>query len=146
MYKVMVATEEHIPWIRDVAATRMLKEEVYKPEYVNHTQIEHLIRQGIATNTMWIVLKNDVPVGALGALAVPSLFNPTIRTLMEIFWWVDPDHRTGRAGAMLLTTYVAEADNYDEATLTLLTTSNVMNETLLKKGFHLREFGFRKEG
>jgi len=145
MYKCVVATTEHLEWIRDVAATRMLVEELYKPQYVNKDKITHLIEAGLSTNTVWIVLKNDSPVGALGALCVPNMFNPNITCLVEVFWWVSPEHRSGRAGLLLLNAFLSKSDKYDESTMSLLTTSVVMNETLLKRGFELREFGFHKE-
>jgi len=145
MYKCVVATQEHLAWIRDVAAVRMLVEELNKPQYVNKEQITHLIESGMSTQTFWVVLKNDTPVGALGAICVPNTYNPHIQTLVELFWWVDPLYRTGRAGLLLLDAFLSESSKYNESTMSLLTTSNIMNETLLKRGFHLREFGFHKE-
>lgn len=145
MYKVAVATEEHTKWIAEVAAVRMLVEELYKPQYVNVDSIYTLVRHGIASNTVWVVLKNDVLVGALGALVVGNMFNPTITSLNEVFWWVDPEHRGGRAGLLLLNAFMDASEGFDESTMSLLTTSEVLNNTLQKRGFELREFGFHKE-
>lgn len=145
MYNVRVAIEEDVSWIRDVAARRMLEEELFKPAYFNPEAVEKLIRLGIASNTMWVVLKNNSLVGALGALEIPTLFNPNIISLSEVFWWVNPDNRMSRAGLLLLNTFMDAAKKYEEASLSLLSTSMVMNESIAKRGFRLREFGFYKE-
>lgn len=145
MYKVRVATPSDIPYIVDVAATRMLVEEINKPQYVVKSRMHSLAAGSIAESHLWIALKNDVPVGALAATSVPNLFNPAIMCLAEVFWWVDPEHRQSRAGVLLLKAFIDESDKYDEASMSLLTTSRVLNQTLEKRGFVLREFGFHKE-
>ena len=120
MYKCILASEEYVEWIRDVAAKKMLEEELYKPHFYNKNAVEGLIRQGMSTNTMWIVLKNNEPVGALGALVTPVAFNPSIQMIHEIFWWVDSTHRNGRAGLLLLNAFIEEAAKFPESTLSLL--------------------------
>jgi hypothetical protein len=145
MYEVRLATEEDVTWVVEVAATKMLIEELGKPQYVNSQHIKTLVHTCIATKSIWIVLKNEVRIGCLAAFVVPNLFNPSITCLTEVMWWVDEEHRTGRAGLLLLKAFMDEADNYDEATMSLLTTSDVFNHSLEKRGFILREFGFHKE-
>jgi hypothetical protein len=74
------------------------------------------------------------------------LFNPDIKTLAEIFWYVSPEHRQTRAGALLLLAFNKKAEEVaDEATLSLLSSSEIKIESLEKRGFLLSEFAFRKE-
>lgn len=145
MYSIKIAELADIKWICEVAATKMLVEELNKPQYVDLDRIKELVFAGIGSKSMWIVLKNGLPVGALGALPVPNIFNPRLACLTEIFWWVDKEHRNGKAGLLLLNAFSDEADKYDEATMSLLTTSRVVEQSLVKRGFSLREYGFHKE-
>lgn len=145
MFRCALATEEDIAWIRDVAAKRMLLEEVGKPQYYNAENIDNLVRAGIENSSCWVVFKGHVPVGALGAIAYPHFLNPDITMLCEIFWWVDPEHRNSKAGLLLLNSFNEETEKYDEATMSLLTVSEVMNRSLEKRGYRLLEYGFNKE-
>jgi hypothetical protein len=47
------------------------------------------------------------PVGFIAGLVTPHFFNPAIRTLTEIFWWVAKDMRNSRAGLLLLNAFTA---------------------------------------
>src|SRR5436190_13416972 len=41
-------------------------------------------------------------LGMIGAMIVPCYFNHAARFCAELFWWVDPEHRRGIKGALLL--------------------------------------------
>ena len=145
MYRCSLATSNDVAWIRDVAAKRMLEEEVYKPQYYNSVAIENLINIGITNYTCWVAFKDDKRIGALGALPTNNFLNPEIRMLCEIFWWVDPEHRHSKAGLLLLNAFDKATSSYDEAAMSLLTVSEVMNNSLQKRGYNLCEYGFNKE-
>lgn len=67
-------------------------------------------------------------------------FNPEIRTLNEVFWWVDPHHRRGRAGLALLERFIEYGRKHaDWVVMTLEAKSPVHPETLQKRGFHVHE-------
>lgn len=137
--------EDDILWFVEVAAVNMLVEEVRRPELVNLEQLYGLSFKGLQEGTAFVVKKDGECVGALGAILLPNLFNPEIRTLAEIFWYVLPSYRNTRAGAMLLNAFDKKAvEVADEATLSLLGSSSINIKTLEKRGFHLGEFAFRK--
>lgn len=145
MYSVREATQEDVEWLVTIAAKRMLVEEVKKPHYYNASNIEKLVVLGIEHKTLWVVTKDGELVGALGALSLPNVYNPTIKTLVELFWWVAPTHRDGRAGLLLLNMFIDCAAKYDTSTLSLLFSSNVLQNSLEKRGYILSELGFVKE-
>ncbi len=145
-YIVQLAEIGDAYWIAETAAVRMLTEELKRPELVNIDNLHALTHKGLIDGTIWICKKNGNNIGALGAILVPNLFNPTIRTFAEIFWWVDPSERNGRAGLLLMNAFDKKASEIaDESTMSLLSSSEVNIETMGRKGFMLGEFGFRKE-
>lgn len=145
-FKVVQLSEDNLIWFVEVAAVRMLTDEVKRPELINMSQLYTLAVKGMEDGTAFIVKKGDDPVGALGALLVPNLFNPDLKTLAEIFWYVLPEYRHTRAGALLMMAFEDKAEDIaDEATLSLLPSSTIGMDTLEKRGFFLGEFAFRKQ-
>ncbi|AXH71986.1 MAG: acetyltransferase GNAT family protein [Podoviridae sp. ctbj_2] len=144
MYTVGSLTHDNYVWSVEVAATRMLLEEVKRPELLNKENIYRLVDKMIVDDTAIICMKDDKPVGCIGALLVPNTYNPDIATLAELIWYVLPEHRKGRAGFLLLEQYIKMAEELaDEATLSLLKSSEVNFESLAKRGFHQEEYAFR---
>lgn len=139
--------EEDITWFVDVAATNMLTEELKRPELLNREHLFALAAKAMNEGTALIAKLGDEPVGAIGALIVPNMFNPNIKTLVEVFWYVLPDYRSTKVGGMLLFALegLAVETKAEEVTLSLLPTSEVGVENLAKRGFNLEEFGFRKK-
>ena len=85
-------------------------------------------------------------VGMIGAIVAPHFFNPAIQTLTELFWWVIPEARGGRAGLMLLQSLVDFGKaNVDWIVCTLELDSPVNPECLNRRGFKLHERAFLLE-
>lgn len=144
MYTVGNLTHDHYVWSVEVAATRMLLEEVKRPELLNKKNIYRLVDKMIVDDTAIIAFKDGEPIGCIGALLVPNTYNPELATLAELIWYVLPEHRKSRAGFMLLERYIQMAKECaDEATLSLLSSSNVNFDSLAKRGFHQEEYAFR---
>lgn len=144
--KVEILSDKDMEWFVEIAATRMLIEELKRPEYVDTENLYALASMGAMTETAFVVKQRDVPVGALGAIVVPNVYNPKLRNLVEMFWYVLPEYRKGRAGLMLLNAYnVKAAELGHETTLSLLPSSNINEKTLNKKGFRLVEYAYRKD-
>lgn len=77
---------------------------------------------------------------------MPHVFNPQIKVLSECFWWVKPEYRGSRAGALLFKNYVEWGKaNVDWVTMTLEAHSPVRPEALIKRGFRLQETTFLLE-
>lgn len=87
-----------------------------------------------------------VPVGFLSALEVPHPFNPKRKLASEQFWWVTPEARGSRAGAMLLAAYRERAHQIHLeggiATIALEANSPIKQSSLEKRGFRLVERSF----
>lgn len=142
-FKCVPLSEKHLYWFVNEAAVRMLVDELKRPDYVNMAQLYRLAFRGMNEETAWVVLSGDKPVGALGSLLFSNPFNPDLSCLSEIFWYVLPEYRNGRAGALLLKSFEEKAkDCAYEATLSLLTTSDVTS--LERRGWMNSEKGFRK--
>lgn len=139
-------TVDDLSWFVNVAAVKMLTDEVKREELINISNIYKIVEQGMTTGTVLVAKSNGVCVGGIGGLLVPNLFNPTITTLVEIIWYVLPEYRRGRAGFMLLMAFDKLASEVaDEVTLSVLDSSEVKIDSLEKRGFFLGELAFRKQ-
>lgn len=145
-YTARVAEERDSKWIEEVAAVNMLCEELLRPELVNPVRIKQLVAKGIAEKTCFIAEKDGEPVGVLGAFITENLFNPDIKVLSEIFWYVLPEYRQTRAGILLFKLFDVTAKQIaNEATLSILIASSEINiDSLEKRGFKLNEFAFSR--
>jgi GNAT superfamily N-acetyltransferase len=145
-YNTEVLTLDDVVWFVEVAAVRMLTDEVKRPELVNLDNLYKLAMMGVSGGTAFIVKKDGVPVGAIGAILTPNLYNPSLNTLSELFWYVLPEYRNTRAGYLLIKALDERAKEIaHDCTLSLLPSSNVAIKTLEKRGYSLCEFGFRKQ-
>lgn len=139
-------TQIDLKWFVEVAAVNMLVDELSRPELVNMNQLYFLAEKGMEEGTAFIAKDGALNVGALGSILIPSIFNPNIKTLSEIFWYVLPTYRKTRAGLVLLRDFEDTANHIaNDATLSLLPYSLVNNESLEKRGFIMEEIGFRKQ-
>lgn len=74
------------------------------------------------------------------------VYNPTLMCLTENFWWVKPEFRGSRAGALLFKEFVRFGEECcDWIVMTLESNSPVKPETLTKRGFKHKESAFIKE-
>lgn len=86
------------------------------------------------------------PVGFLCGTLAGHPFNPTIRVLSEVFWWVAPEHRGSRAGLLLLDAFLAEGRaRADWIVFSLETKSPVREATLTRRGFARYETSYLLE-
>jgi len=141
-FNVRLATDEDTPWIVDVAAKKMICEEMDHPSVYSRSDVEQVTKA--CMGTIWVVENYGVKVGVLGALPSRHPFNSQIKTLVELIWFVDRDFRSTRVGFLLLKAFLSQSENYDILTLSTLPTSNVKNSSLSKLGFELKELGYIK--
>lgn len=108
-------------------------------------------RQGISNlvnnHVCFIADQTDVgPIGFIAGLIGPHLFNPKIRMLTELFWWVDEQFRGGRAGLMLLNHFTDWGKKHcDWIVMSIETHSPVNTKCLSKRGFKLKEQSYLME-
>ena len=143
--EIQLLNKQHLEWFVEEAAVSMLFDEVCRPELVNIPHLYNLANTTMEQQTSWIVINNGTPIGALGSVLVPNIYNPEIKTLAELFWFVVKEYRMTRAGFLLFKAFEQKAkDCADEATLSLMFSSEVRTETLEKRGFIMEEMAFRK--
>lgn len=143
MYTTGLLTQEHFKWAVQVAGKNMIVHELKRPELLHRESLEALANKMMVEGTGVLAFYNGRPVGAIGGVLVPHIFNPNITVLSELLWYVLPEFRNGRAGLLLIKEFKKLVDLYaDEATLSTLPTSDVKTETLAKLGFHYGEKAF----
>jgi len=91
-------------------------------------------------------MPTNEPVGFIAGIVTPHVFNPNVRVLCEYFWWVDEAHRGGRAGYLLLESFLDWGHkNADWITFAVETNSPLSEDVLVKRGFHLQEKSYLLE-
>lgn len=144
--KVRLALEEDLDWLINIAAIRMLSEEVGRPEYIDIDRINFLLEEMIRQGTLYVTEEKDKLTGVIGGLFIPNFFNEKIKVLAEVFWYVVPEFRGSRAGALLLNIFTKKGElEADEICFSLLTKSMINPKTLTKRGYAMVEHAFRKE-
>jgi N-acetylglutamate synthase-like GNAT family acetyltransferase len=85
-------------------------------------------------------------IGFIVGHLAPHPFNPRIKTLNELFWWVTPSHRGSSAGARLLDAFVGFGKRHaDQVVLTLEHESPDLEAGFVRRGFRLKERTFLLE-
>lgn len=144
---VRPAVAEDVPWLLDqlqafdkfFGARRSLI-----PTDVAYA--EALLRNLMANHVFYVALSARGLVGFIAGTLTAHAFNPDLRVLSEVFWWVDEAERGSRAGALLFSAFheygLAQAD---WIVFTLETNSPVNPATLEKRGFRLHERNYLLE-
>lgn len=82
----------------------------------------------------------ETPIGFIGGIVTPHLFNPNIKVLAETFWWVEEGSRWTKAARLLLEELISYGkQNCHWITFGLEMVSPVNERCLTKRGFHLHE-------
>lgn len=137
---------QDIDWFIENVVTRMLVDELKRPELVDEGSMLKLTCQSIDSGGAFIAVKDGIKVGGLGSVLVPHIFNPAYSVLVELAWYVLPEHRNSRAGIMLIDAFAEYAETVaDESTLSLLASSQVNHKTLERRGYSPNEVGFLKK-
>lgn len=143
-YKVEPLQLEDVDWFINVAAVQMLEEELKRPNLININHLYQLTKIVIEQGTAFVVRKNGKLIGAIAGIIAPNLYNPEHTECTELFWFVLPEFRSGRAGLLLIDALLERTKDVDSVMFSLLPSSNIKNKTLEKRGLFLREYGFIK--
>lgn len=112
------------------------KLKLYPGHDLARAKVAMLIKQQI----FYVATKGSTVIGFVCGLLAPHFLNDDIITLTELLWWVNPEHRGSRAGAMLFNAFMGAGQRYAHwITMTLEVNSPVKPATLLKRGFRLQE-------
>lgn len=143
MYTVEHLTPQDFTWAIEVAGKNMISKEVGRPELYCREQFVELTNLMMRCKTVLIVKKDGRPAGVIGGFTSPNMFNPKFTTLVEILWYVVPEHRNTRAGLLLLKKFKEIGEEVaDEVTLCTLSTSAVNHDSLARLGFQFKEKAF----
>ena len=105
------------------------------------------VLEGLIRNHVFLVAEQEsVPQGFIVGVLAPHHFNPEIHVLTELLWWVRPEFRVSRSGALLLGAFLDIGQREaDWIVMTLEAKSPVKPETLNKRGFRLQETSYIHE-
>ena len=102
MVEVRRATIEDVDWLL-MQLRAFEKFAGYKRSLIED---EAFARAGIASlineHVVFIAHKDGERHGFVAGAFAPHPFNPKVRVLSEMFWWIVPEHRDGRAAVLLL--------------------------------------------
>ena len=108
--------------------------------YPDPKYAEEFLMAFIGEHFFTIALDDDKPVGFVAGFISGHLFNPKIRTLSEVFWWVSPEHRGSGAASMLMNEFIRYGKQHSDVIhFSLQENTPVSPNHLLIKGFKLRE-------
>lgn len=85
-------------------------------------------------------------MGLISGYVVPHPYNPQIKLLAEMFWWVPEIYRRTRAGLMLLDAFTAWGrEHCDWITFATMDSTDVNSKTLARRGYVPMERAFLLE-
>ncbi len=84
--------------------------------------------------------------GFIVGLVTPHFFNPNLKVLTEILWWVSKARRMSRAAAMLLKEFTEWGlKNVDWIVMGMESISPLNPRTLRRRGYQLKEHNYIME-
>lgn len=136
------ATLEDVDWIVHPALYDMCSlignPEIYNPTYLREVFVPYVITNGI-------VLVDDKKTGVIGGMITPHIYNPEVRVLGEMVWWVHEGKRGSSLGYRLLKAFEEEAikSGVKYIQMSLMEGSTVTS--MEKQGYRKVEFALVKE-
>jgi hypothetical protein len=117
-----------------------------KKLFPDQVYAETFITNLINNHVFLIAKRGEECLGLIAGQFFSHPFNPSIRVLAELFWWVDEVHRKGFAGAKLLKSFIEIGKaNVDWITFGLEHNSPVSEDSILRRGFKLQERNYLME-
>jgi hypothetical protein len=147
--RIRPACEGDVAWLLEQLA-------IFAKAYPGHHSLWPYDDPEYAETFLRIILENHVcfiahiagkPAGFIAGTLSPHPFNPKLRTLIALAWWVEVGSRNTAAGAHLLDRFMEygkeRADWIVANTITGFT--DVRAVTFQKRGFHLHEQSYLYE-
>lgn len=106
-----------------------------------------VLEEQIETNPFFVAVAPGAgPIGFIAGALLRHPYNPRIRVMQELFWWVAPRDRGSKAGLLLLEHFIEYGrEHADWVLMTLEAKSPVNPGTLERRGFRLHERSFLLE-
>lgn len=146
MVTIRRANEHDVPWLfsccEDFAKFYGSKISLagnpnYGKAFLRMLTLEHLV---------FIGLKDNEPAGFIAGMITPHHFNPDIRQLAELLWWVPEQFRNTGVGMKLFEAFLEYGKaNCDWITFTLEHNSPINDTFLVKRGFAMTEKAYLME-
>lgn len=136
MIEIRPANEGDLNWLvgelREFNAFYKTKKPVFGDEgYVRNKLIEI-----ISYDVFIVATKRKQRIGFIAGLLRPHFYNPDIRCLSELFWWVIPTERRTIVASMLMDAFVSIGrDRADWITLSMAPMTPVKCSSFIKRGF-----------
>jgi RimJ/RimL family protein N-acetyltransferase len=138
-----VARLGDVPWLLDQLRAFDRFYGTRAPLFPEEEQARAFLANAIGDWDKFLFLIAEHELASVGFIAgwfYPHPYNPRIRVLGEVFWWVAPEYRGTMAAGRLLDRYVNEGrKRADWITITLEAKSPVDPRGLEKRGFRLHE-------
>jgi N-acetylglutamate synthase-like GNAT family acetyltransferase len=104
--------------------------------------LENLVLQ----HYVLIGLKDNMPAGFIAGMVTPHHFNPAIKQLVELLWWVPEEMRNTGVGMKLFEEFLEYGKAHcDWVTFTLEENSPIKDTFLTKRGFRMTEKAYLME-
>lgn len=140
------AKSEDIEWIlgelKVFSKFIRTKYELYGDEAYSKKGIQMLIDEHI----FLIAEVDGNRAGFVSGYFTPHLFNPAIKILCELFWYVNPNYRGAGVGSLLMNEYVAFGKKHAQwITFSKNRFTKLNEKSLLKRGFNHHESTYLQE-
>jgi hypothetical protein len=137
------ATLDDIPWMLGELRNFSDFYQTKRRLFADQEHVTTILTNLITNHFVCIAEKESSPMGFIVGMVSGHVFNPTIRTLTELAWWVEEKSRMSRAGLMLLNEFISFGkENADWINFSLEAHSPVKGDCLEKRGFSLKERNF----
>lgn len=114
-----------------------------RPIVGNDEHSRRFLAESIKAGPFFIAERDAIRLGFIAGEIHQHRFNPELKILSEMFFYVDPRFRFSRAGLMLLEHFKLHGKLHaDLITFSLLDGSPVKTESLIKRGFRPMENSF----
>lgn len=131
---------------------RFLNDTSYNQAEEASRDVEHLgklaftfIQQGY----VWLAFDGEEPVGMLAAVMEPNMWNPKVRQMRELIWYVVPEKRKSTVGGRLFKQYCLKGDELKSQGKINVYFTSMMTSTqacdLESRGFRCTERTYIKE-
>lgn len=146
MIEVVRAKHDDIPWMLSQLQKFSGLVKTQKSLFEDNEETLKRLHLMVDQHVVMIAHDDGLRMGFICGMVWPHFFNPKIKVLAEMFWWVDEAYRNGRAGALLFKEFVAWGEaNVDWITMSLEEQSPVNQTSIEKRGFKIYERSFLKE-
>lgn len=125
MFKLTVATVEDYPVVAEMARDFYSRTTQAQSIPYDEETAYQLFLDLVANGFVVLAWQDEEPIGMLGCMMTPAMLNKNFKVATEIFWWVDPLVRGGKAAIQMLAAaeYLAKVEGAKIITMGTLDTS-----------------------